>query len=98
MSAVRAPNDDRGLSLDVMERWVQARPVLAGVYAELQCGEREMELMLRRHERRRRRHDVETNQNIKKGSLTSDPTRLRFCETAALLHYFTSWQQRITDY
>ena len=59
MSAVSAPNDGHRLSLDVMERWVQARPILAGVYAELQCGEREMELVLRRHERRRRRHDVE---------------------------------------
>lgn len=59
MDAVRAPSDDRELSLDVMERRVQAHPVLASVYAELQCGERETELMLRRHARRRRRHDVE---------------------------------------
>ena len=59
MDAVRAPSDDRELSLDVMERRVQAHPVLAGVYAELQCGERETELMSRRHARRRRRHDVE---------------------------------------
>ena len=62
MSAVRAPNEDRGLSLDVMERRVQAHPVLASAYAELQCGERETELLLRRHERRRRRRDAEDEQ------------------------------------
>ena len=66
VDAVHSPADDPGLSLEVLERRVRTRDLLAGVYAELQVRYREEERMLRRHESRRRHRRVEEDREHQK--------------------------------
>ena len=59
MDAVHTRANDQELSLDVLERRVQAHDILAGIYAEIQKDDREMDLTLRQHEQRQQRHRTE---------------------------------------
>ena len=59
MHSVRTPANDQELSLDVLKRRAQAHNILAGIYAEIQKDDREMDLTLRQHEQRQQHYHAE---------------------------------------
>ena len=63
---VRTPANDQGMSLDVLERRVQAHNILAGIYAEIQKDDRAMDLTLRHHEQRQQRYRAEEEREHQK--------------------------------